>query len=133
MLKIVLGQLSLFVLYGSNGFPLQTSERRSQAVELDITQAARVEIAEATGARPLGVAEAVGVGVQVAATVGVHVQVAQTPRAFVNASQLPQLPVHLLDVPSNAVQETTQCSHYSHTVLFREYLWEMALRGKKLF
>lgn len=74
---------------------------------------------------------------QVAAAVGVHVQVAQAPSAeLVDTSQLPQFSVHLLDVPSNTVQKTTQCSHYSHTLLFCEYLWEMALGGKncsKLF
>lgn len=86
---LLLGKLSLFIFYGSNGFPLQTSERWSQAVKLDVTQATRIEVAQATGARSLRVAQAVRVGVQVAAAVWVHVQVAEASRAFVDASQLP--------------------------------------------
>lgn len=87
---MLLGKLSLFVLNGSDGFPLQTSERRSKTVELDITQATGVEIAQATSARSLRITEAVGIGVQVTAAIGVHVQVTQAPGAqFVDASQLP--------------------------------------------
>lgn len=68
-----LGQ-HFFLINGADCFPLQAAERWAKAVQLVVTEAARVvEVTQATGAGSLGVAEAVGVGVQITAAVRVHV------------------------------------------------------------